>query len=65
MADKKLITLNDMFGITPSNGEIVDIPVGDLVAYKRHEFKPSPQAKRQATLESIKEIGRASCRERV
>lgn len=57
MADKKLITLNDMFGITPSNGEIVDIPVGDLVAYKRHEFKPSPQAKRQATLESIKEFG--------
>lgn len=57
MADKKLVTLNEMFGITPASGEIVDIPVGDLVAYKRHEFKPSPKAKRDATLESIKEFG--------
>ena len=57
MADKKLITLNDMFGITPSDGEIVYIPVGDLVPYKWHKFKPSSQAKRQAMFESIKEFG--------
>ena len=57
MADNKLITLNDMFGIPDSKNEIVDIPVNELVAYKRHEFKPSPETKRQATLESIKEFG--------
>ena len=57
MTDKKLITLNDMFGITSESGEIIYIAIGDLVPYKHHKFKSSPKAKRDAMLESIKEFG--------
>lgn len=47
---------NGMFGIS-SSMEITEVPIRDLVSYKRHKFKPSSKAKREATKESIAEFG--------
>jgi len=51
-------SLNDLFGIPKSSKyEVIEIPIKDLVEYRRHKFSPSPDAKRQAVKESIKEFG--------
>lgn len=49
--------LNELFGITDSKFEIVELPIEELVPYKNHKFKPSPEAKRDLIRESIKEFG--------
>lgn len=49
--------LNELFGITDSQFEIVELSIEELVPYKNHKFKPSPEVKRDLIRESIKEFG--------
>lgn len=49
--------LNELFGITESKFEVVELPIVELIPYKNHKFKPSPEAKRELIRESIKEFG--------
>lgn len=49
--------LNELFGITESKFEIVELPIVELAPYKNHKFKPSSEAKRDLIRESIKEFG--------
>ena len=57
MEGKKIVSLNDMFGIPDTQFEIVELPISDLVAYKNHKFRKSSDAKREIIAESIKEFG--------
>jgi ParB family chromosome partitioning protein len=49
--------LNNLFGIPDSPFEVVELQIADLSPRKNHRFHPSPQAKRDWILESIKQFG--------
>ena len=54
---KKIIGLNDMFGIPESSFEIVELGIDELVQRKDHKWKPMSEDKLAWFDESIRDVG--------